>query len=172
MSGETPVPSQKDIDCVRRLAARKVEIAHDPLNMERKRLWYAHDAGSAERPLVLAEIGGVMGEVMPDSVLECQDPWLRGIEYGLRMEIYQFDVLKDDHVVEPVASVNWQVTGTDYGVQAVQHKADTADGRLGARRWDAPIKDLDKDFGKLRPRTFSVDRSRRRSSCCLSAGCL
>ena len=27
-----------------------------------------------------------------------------------------------------------------------------------ARRWDPPLQDLDRDFAKLKPRTFSVDR--------------
>jgi hypothetical protein len=29
---------------------------------------------------------------------------------------------------------------------------------MGSRRWDPPIKDLDRDFALLKPRTFSVDR--------------
>ena len=38
------------------------------------------------------------------------------------------------------------------------HSSETADGARGAVAWDAPIKDLDNDFDKLRPRTFGVDR--------------
>ena len=63
----------------------------------------------------------------------------------MRSELYQFDVLKDDHVIEPFFNVNWHVQAGDYGVQAVQHQGDN-DGRMGSRRWDAPIKDLAKDF--------------------------
>jgi hypothetical protein len=66
-------------------------------------------------------------------------------------------VLKDDHVVEPFVNVNWRVNAGDYGVQAVQHQTDN-DGRLAARRWDPPLTDLDKDFGKIHPRTYTVDR--------------
>ena len=32
------------------------------------------------------------------------------------------------------------------------------EGKLGGRHWDPPVKDLDRDFSKLRPRTFTVDR--------------
>jgi hypothetical protein len=156
---ETTTLSQRDRDILRRLAARKVEIAHDPANLERKDLWYRLDAGTNGRPMVLAEIGGIRDKVLqlPDSVLECEDQWARGVERGFRFEIYQFEVLQDDHVVEPYLCAGWHVKTSDYGVQAVQHHP-TFDGPLGARRWDAPIKDLDKDFSKLHPRTYSVDR--------------
>jgi hypothetical protein len=37
------------------------------------------------------------------------------------------------------------------------HQADNA-GHLGSRSWEPPIEDLDRDFAKLKPRSFSVDR--------------
>ena len=150
---------QHDIDVLRRLAERKAGIAQDPVNLERKELWYKLDAGTGGRPMILAEAGGVRDQAppLPDSILECEDSWTREIEKALRFEIYQFDVLRDDHVVEPYINTNWKVQVSDYGVQAVQHTADN-EGTMGARRWDSPIRDLDKDFDKLRPRTYSVDR--------------
>ena len=156
---EEPKLGKHDLDILRRLAERKLELADDPVNVERREAWYKLDAGTDDRPMVLAEIGGVGDDVrpLPDSVLECEDPWARGVERGFRVESYQFGVLKDDHVVEPYLSVNWQVQVSDRGVTAVQHHPDTG-GKLGARRWDAPIQDLDKDFGKLHPRTATVNR--------------
>ena len=150
-------PSPHDIDILRRLAERKAQIAHDPLNLERKRLWYQHDAGRGGRPMVLAEVHGVLKEALPDTLLQCQDEWARTRERWLRIEIYQFEALKDDHVVEPNMAVEWKVNVSSYGAEPLQHRADNL-GRLGARRWDAPIKDLDRDFDKLHPRTYSVDR--------------
>ena len=153
------MPSRRDIDTLRRLAARKVEIAHDPVNLERKGAWYRLDSGHADRPMVLTEIGGVRDEVQPvaDALLECEDKWARGHERRLRREIYQFDVLRDDHVIEPHINVGWRVEKSDYGVQTIERRAEDVD-YMGARRWDPPIKDLDRDFDRLRPRTFSVDR--------------
>ena len=157
MSDE-PKRIQRDVDVLRRLAERKLEIAQDPVNLERKECWYKLDAGTDGRPMVLAEVGGIRDTVLPlpDSVLSCEDSWAQGVERGLRMEIYQFEVLRDDHVVEPYIKTNWKVQTSDYGVQAVQHHADN-EGHLGARRWDPPIQDLDKDFEKLHVRTASVD---------------
>ena len=148
-----------DTEILRQLAGRKAESAADPANVERREAWYKLDAGTGGRPMVLAEYGGIRDKVapLPDSLLECEDPWARGVERGFRSEIYQFETLRDDHVVEPYLTCGWHVKTSDYGVQAVQHHP-TFDGVLGARRWDAPLKNLDSDFGRLHPRTFSVDR--------------
>jgi hypothetical protein len=152
-------PPAKDVDTLRRLAARKMEIAADPLNRERRAAWYDLDGGAAHRPMILAEFCGVRDArpPLPDHALACTDPWCRGLEWGLRSELYQFEVLQDDHVVEPWHNLGWAVQTSDYGVQAVRHTADN-DGHLGARSWEPALKDLDADFSRLRPRTWRVDR--------------
>jgi len=152
--------SQHDLDILRRLAERKAQIADDPVNIERRAAWYAHDAGEpSARPMVLAEIFGVRDPHPPvgDADFHCRDDWARRVERRLTQEIYQFDVLKDDHVVEPWIQTNWKVKVSDYGVQQVVHTSD-ADVTLGARNWEPPIKDIDADFDKLHGRTYSVDR--------------
>lgn len=151
--------SPYDAEALRRLAERKAEIAQDPVNLERKEAWLQLDAGTEGRVMVLAEHEGVKDprKPMPDSTLECEGEWARTIEARMRNDIYQFEVLKDDHVAEPRVTINWNVTASDYGVDVVMHGGDS-DGQMGSRRWDAPIADLDRDFDKLKPRTFSVDR--------------
>jgi len=153
-------PSQHDVDILRRLAGRKAQIAEDPVNIERRAAWYAHDAGEpSARPMVLAEIFDVRDPHPPvgEADFQCRGEWARRLERGLRRQIYQFDVLKDDHVVEPWMQTNWKVKTSDYGVQPVVYKSD-ADVSMGARNWDPPIKDIDADFDKLHPRTYTVDR--------------
>jgi len=152
--------SERDREILRRLAVRRREIAENPENKARQDAWYRHDAGTGGRPMVLAEVGGVINEVMPAArVCECADEWARSVEMRLRVDLYQFDTLKDDHVVEPEFDVFWKVTPGTYGVESVQHRPADTGGRMGARRWDPPIRDLDADFGKLRRRVRSVDRA-------------
>ncbi len=154
-----PEVSQMDRTVLRKLALRKREMAHDPVNLERRSAWLALDGGGAGRPMVLAEHGGVCDVCvpLPSSVCECSDPWARGLEFALRNEIYVFETLKDDHVVENEIRLNWKINVSDYGVGSVQHHATGFDG-MGARSWDPALKDLDADFSRLSPRTFSVDR--------------
>lgn len=95
---------------------------------------------------------------LPEARLECREEWARDLEGGLRLEIFQFESVRDDHVIEPYVTYNWRVNNTGYGVESKQHYAERVSGNISSRRWDAPIKDLDADFHLLHPRAFSVDR--------------
>ncbi len=152
--------SQHDLDVLRKLAKEKVALAHNPVNEERRRAWYALDAGVGDRVMVLTEPWDVRDAKRPlaGDTLVCTDDWARGLEQAMRSEARLFRELQDDHVIEPVWNVNWLVGQGDYGVAAVVHEGGDAT-HMGARRWDPPIQDLDKDFDKLRPRTFTVDRA-------------
>lgn len=156
MDSEKAIP-QRDIDVLRRLAEKKATLAQHPANRERRRLWYVHHDGGSGRPMILAEMQGVMNEMPVDDALECRHPGARGLERRLRVDLYEFEVLKDDHVLEPTVNVRWDVETSTFGVEPVVHYADTGD-RLGARNWDPPLSNLTTDFDKLRHRTFSVDR--------------
>ncbi|MCP4749941.1 MAG: hypothetical protein GY866_03520 [Proteobacteria bacterium] len=156
MKNELPF-SQHDIDILRGLAEKKAEIAQSAVNLERKKLWYAFDEGTGGRPMILAEAGGTWNEVFPNGYLKCEDGWAKGIEAGLTIEIYQYEELKDDHVVEPYHNVGWLAQASDYGVQPVEHSTDSHH-KLTSKTWDPPIVDLDGDFHKLKPRTYAVDR--------------
>jgi hypothetical protein len=151
--------SQQDADILRRLAERKARIAQDPVNQERKRLWYQLDEGVPDRPLILAEGLAVSDKAHPilTQPPQCEDENARSLERRLRTEIGQFETLRDDHVVEPWICCGWSVQSGDYGVEIVRHKGDN-DGHMGSQSWDPPILDLDRDFAKLQPRSFSVDR--------------
>lgn len=151
--------SGTDRDILRRLAEQKLQLAADPVNEERRKAWLGLDAGSGDRVMVLAEHGGIRDQRKPCSPagLTCADEWARRVEAMLRMEIAVFGELGDDHVIEPVINVGWQVKQSNFGVEAVVHQGGD-ETHMGSRSWDPPIKDLDADFGLLRPRTFSVDR--------------
>jgi hypothetical protein len=159
MSTEAHAVTTKDAAILRGLAERVARAATSPENRERKDLWFRHHAGERTRPLVLAEVGGVMAEAMPDSILECSGTWARGVEMGLRVALYEHDVLQDDHVIEPWLRTNWKVTVGPFVDESEVHvhRADNA-GKLGARTWDAPIRDMRRDAGKLRRRELAVDR--------------
>ena len=58
--------STSDLAILRDLAKRVRDISASPQNQERIRLWYQHDVGAADRPLVLTETDGGMKMVFPD----------------------------------------------------------------------------------------------------------
>jgi len=151
--------SAKERSILRALAARKAELALHPDNIERREAWYAHDAGCDGRPMVLAEFEGVRDSnpPLPESVLECESEWARGIEKALKTELYRFDILRDDHVIERFFNVRWHVTFGNYGVDPRQ-ESPQADGTMGASRWEPAITDIERDMDKLHFRERGVDR--------------
>ncbi len=154
---------QSDIDILRSMLARKLELVDGPVNRERRRAWLKMDASDpTARPIILAEVSGCMSSAFPDGIpLTTTHPIAQRIEGEFFMELWNYEVLQDDHVLEPFSiNVPWSMTCTDYGVAKVDHYADTADGALGARKWDAPIKDLDTDLDQLHFREPSVDKPR------------
>ena len=148
-------PSDREL--LRALARRVRDISADPVMAERRQLWLRHASLDGERPMILAETQGVLDEVVPQSVLECEEDWARDLERRLRALIFQYEVVRDDYVVEPWINCNWVVSLGDFGVSIGQTHGDNAD-RLGSYVWDPPVKDLDRDLEKLRHRAPSVDR--------------
>jgi hypothetical protein len=152
-----------DLKVLRDLAKRLREIAGLPENLERKKLWYKHDQGDGERPMVLIEILGVDDHEFDDEYnrVECTEEWARGVERELRRTVYQFERIGDDKVIEPFFNCPWLVEKGDYGVRTDYVHGENPEGTRGSYRWEAPIKDLDADFGRLHHRTPSVDREAR-----------
>ena len=148
-----------DVTILRELAKRKAEIAADPINLERKQAWYNLDSGEGDRPMILAEKGGVSDErkAITRADMTCESQAGRRLERRFRSEFYEFEVLQDDHVVEPVINVGWRSKASNYGVEVIHHRSANEEGH-GSYKVEPPIKDLDADFGKLSPRTYSVDR--------------
>lgn len=147
-------PSRKDRDILRSLAGRAREIADLPEMVERKRHWHNHNGLKPERPLILCFPEGAWCELLPDSVLECEDPGLRDWERQLRMRIYWWEHIHDDHTLEPWFDLNWRVSVGDYGVQVPYTHGDNR----GSYVWDPPVKDLSRDLEKLHFRPLSVNR--------------
>jgi hypothetical protein len=106
---------------------------------------------------VLIESGIALNELVTDKVLQCQEGWARGLEIGFLRNIYHYENIDDDSVIEPYINCNWHVGASNYGVD-VKFEYGNSGTELSAYRWEPPIKDIQRDFDKLHPRTFSVNR--------------
>ena len=141
---------------LRDLAHRVAEIAADPVMDQRRRLWTRHASLESERPMILAETGGVLNELIPESEYLCTGDAARGLERGFRNTIFRHEQVNDDGVTTATINCNWHVSIGDYGVLPQRH---TTEGeKKTSYRWDPPIKDLDREFDRLHPRELSVDR--------------
>ena len=149
----------QDIQVLRGLYLRQREISQDPVMGQRGQLWNGLAALDYHRPMILAETGGVLDELIPLGSLQCQEEWARTLERRLREMIFRYKFVKDDAVVEPVIDYPWFVSIGSFGVETVLVRGNN-EGRLGSYHWDPPIKDLDKDFDRLHIRSLSVDREK------------
>ena len=149
------IPS--DLNILRDLAKRILEISHDPVNEERRELWYKHNSLQKTKPLVLIESGIGLNDLVPGSVTKCQEGWAKGLELGFLKTIYHYENVNDDFVVEPYINCNWHVGVSGYGVDIKFEHGDSGT-ELSSYRWEPPIKDIKRDFDKLSPRTYSVNR--------------
>ena len=154
----TPALPAADRQRLRDLAKRKVEIANDPVNLDRKSEWYRHRRREPGRPLILIEAGEIAGLVGAMEGGTCTSEPAKWIEAGMLLEEYMWSVVKDDHVVLPVLRAGWQAWASDYGVEVPRTTGESSQYGRGSAKWDSPIKDLTADFHKLKPRTFHVNR--------------
>ncbi len=144
--------SKEERQVLRQLAAQVADIAALPIQSERTRLWKAMNSLHPERPLVLANPENGWCELLPDSLLVCQQPLLRAWEANLRRLIYRHQSIHDDWPITPFFKVNWVVEVGDYGLQETQFRTE----ERGSYNWDAPIKSY-ADLDKLHPRSIRVD---------------
>src|SRR5690554_6211009 len=85
---------------LRDLAKRVAQIAAEPVQDERRAVWYAQNALRPIRPPVFISPDGAWAELIPDSVLRCAGEHARTIEMALRKRIYAHERFGDDQVVD------------------------------------------------------------------------
>ncbi len=138
---------------IRDLARRIAELAADPIQEERRRLWYAQNRLEPSRPLVFCSPEGSWVELLPDGDLRCEDEDARGIERSLRMRIYAAEHFADDQVCDAEFKVSHavQVTGWGIGPQYTHSGVER-----GAYVWDAPVKSM-ADIDRIKTPTATHD---------------
>ena len=108
----------RDNDIIRGLAEKTMEVAHDPIQDRRRKLWAdVNSLRSHEVPVYVLDPQGMWEEACP--ALECEDPFLRGYENWLRLQLYHAS-FGDDFVTEKYVTMppvmdspdpNWRLWG-------------------------------------------------------------
>lgn len=109
--------SQKDKNVLRKLAEQKAIIGNLPVQQERARLWTALNDLKSERPMVwINEICWNEMNVNDELTLQCEGNWAREQEQNLRRELYQWNHLQGDMVVNPWIECPQAIHSTDFGI--------------------------------------------------------
>ena len=135
----------KDASILRSLAGQVAEIAARPLEEEKRKLWFAHNALEKVRPLVFCDPENGWNEIFPKESLLCEDPLMRQWEMRLRKEIFWGTQMNDDRVIEPYFYIGYVYKRSNWGMEEVREGG----GNGGSYRWKAPLTDF-KDMDKLR----------------------
>lgn len=146
--------SQEDRKVLRELAKRVAEIGNDPRQAKHRKMWKRHNRLEKVKPMVLVFPECSWGEILPDSALQCTDGLARAYEMHFRRQIYYWEHMRDDNVIEPWVKVGlaWRTTG--WGLEPGYTRSDMA---RGAWHIDPPIKDPEEDFKKLKFPDLIID---------------
>ena len=114
---DSPAVPEQDRRVLRELGRRKAEIAALSIQEERRRLWTKLNDLDSVRPMVwLFEVP--WNEMDVDHELEptCSHPYCRNLEIALRKELYQWDHMQGDMVVESSILVPPAIGDTGFGL--------------------------------------------------------
>jgi hypothetical protein len=150
-----PDISVSDRSTLRALADRYRAICDQPHARWSRQQWQRLvDLEPIDRPLVVVQPEGATPEVMGDERCTCA-PELHYMEWSLRTRIRMAEFLRDDTPWTPTIDIGWRVRDTGWGVTIPEHHGENR----GSYVWEPPLKDLQRDLGKLRHREWSVDRA-------------
>jgi hypothetical protein len=144
--------SRADLQVLRGLGEWKAIASTSAENRERIQAWLDHDAGIPDsRVMVICETSHVYGRPVDESDCRCVDPWARRLELELRQMKWEFERLRDDHVVQPWIEYSPKMRISDLGVPSGKHRDAGADSF--AFNYQPPLKTLDEaDFARLHHR--------------------
>lgn len=149
--------TQNDRKVLKELALRVAELAAGPLEEEKRRLWFRHNALEATRPVIFCDPENGWHEIFPEKHLLCKGDLARQWEFHLRKEIFWGESMGDDRVVEAVFNVPYVYANTGWGMKETIEGG----GNGGAYHWDAPLKDY-RDMEKLHFPEILIDREKTR----------
>ena len=145
--------SQKEIDCLRKLAAEIAEISLGPDMAKKKALWTAHNDLKTLDPLVFIDPENGWNEIINVKTLVSEDPLARVWEMALRKQIYWADNMKDDRVIESYFDVPYSYSEDGWGIELGKEGGEN----YGAYKVIQAIKDYDTDFEKIHYPNITID---------------
>ncbi|QGY43461.1 hypothetical protein GM418_07245 [Maribellus comscasis] len=138
---EEIILTQREKEILRRLGARIAEIALLPIQKEKARLWQKMNDLEQERPMVwINEIPWHEMNVNDELTLRTQHPWARELEQKLRREIYQWEHMPCDMVVNDYLDCPIVYHTTDFGiVEDVETKFTDSENDIYSRHFKIQI---------------------------------
>lgn len=151
---ESLVFSASERERLRELGKRVAEIAALPVQTEKAKLWQRHNDLETSQPLVFIDPENGWNECIPAGTLQCGTPMARVWEMFLLKQIYWFEVMKDDKVIEPFFDVPYSFSDTGWGLELKREKGEGQ----GSFIMIPAIEEYETDFPKLRFPELVIDK--------------
>ena len=152
-----------DVAVVRELAATVAELAALPVQAERIREWEALNDLRPERPMAMIDevpwhelTGNVPGA--DELVIASTHPFTRDLETRLRRELYRWNHLRVDMVVEPYVDIKKVIDRPGWGIRITQDTIDQG-GEVQSHHYADQLENPE-DIDKLRVLVPSLDVER------------
>lgn len=111
----------KEYENLRELAKEIAEIAHLPIQNEKKMLWTANNDLKPIRPMVyIDQLPWHEFKALDEMKLRCEDPFLRTVEQGMRETLYRWKHFPCDMVVENRIDIPKSVKNLNYGIHIIE----------------------------------------------------
>ena len=142
-----PEIEKQEINYLRELAKKQLEIANSPEMLEKESFWYAHnDYKSNKHPIITFERGTFNHEFSHLWQPKCQTQKAQEIEYYFHSNMIQYEYIHDDTVMPKEYSVNIipQIKPFNIDIEMERRIKETH-----AYKISYAVKDLESDFHKL-----------------------
>lgn len=147
--------SKKDIDILRSLAHKLVELINDSEEEKKKTLWLEHNKLQKTRPLIFCDPENGWNEIILPSDIKSENILARRWEFELRKEIFRAEKMKDDKVIEPALEISYFWIDSGWGMK--EKKVGGENG--GSYKWEAPLSDY-AEITKLHFPRIEVDHNK------------
>jgi hypothetical protein len=146
-----------DTECLRDLAGKYAAYASGEVMAQRREKWRLHNRMEEKTfPFHIEDNGRYLRDLTPP--LECEDEESRRLEARLLHAIVSYETIDDDRIIPNRFVIDWAAAVSSYCDELeFTHAEDRSGGSFGYQS-NRPIRDIDRDFGKLKKRTATVDR--------------
>lgn len=145
--------TSNDRETLRTLAQKYMGYAVSAENDEKRRLWKCLNALKPERPMLTMD-QLPWDEMNTDGSLSCtvSNPYFRNIEWELRSQIYKWEHMKADMVLNPYILLPRPIGNSGYGVGAHVE-------RIGLSQRFTNIFPEPEDIAKIKDPVITIDRN-------------
>ncbi len=148
---------QKDRETLRTLAARYMTYALSDKNNEKRELWRALNNMNMQKPMITID-QMPWHELDVDGSLVCtvENPYFRGVEWNLRSEIYKWEHLPADMVLNPYIILSRPISNTGFGL-STRRLAHDSTGNIQSHLFEDQLEEME-DVEKIKTPVIGIDR--------------